>query len=31
MVNTLPNPFRDEIKGIAEVSGVSLGKKKKKH
>ncbi|XP_037546396.1 acid ceramidase [Nematolebias whitei] len=25
MVNTLPNPFRDEIKGIAEVSGVPLG------
>lgn len=26
MVDTLPNPFRDEIKGIAAVSGVPLGK-----
>lgn len=27
MVNTLPQPFGDEIKGIAAVSGVPLGKK----
>lgn len=25
MVNTLPNPFRDEIKGIAADSGIPLG------
>lgn len=29
MAGTLPAPFGDEIKGIAEVSGVPLGKKKK--
>lgn len=29
MVETLPNPFRDEIKGIAAVSGVPLGEKNK--
>lgn len=27
MVDTLPQPFGDEIKGIAAVSGVPLGKK----
>ncbi len=27
MVDTLPNPFSDEIKGIADVSGIPLGKK----
>uniref|UniRef100_A0A3B4WHA9 ceramidase n=1 Tax=Seriola lalandi dorsalis TaxID=1841481 RepID=A0A3B4WHA9_SERLL len=27
MVDTLPNPFSDEIKGIATVSGIPLGKK----
>lgn len=27
MVDTLPNPFGEEIKGIATVSGVPLGKK----
>lgn len=27
MVDTLPYPFSDEIKGIAAVSGVPLGKK----
>lgn len=30
MVDTLPNPFSDEIKGIAAVSGVPLGKNTKK-
>lgn len=27
MADTLPNPFREEIKGIATESGVPLGKK----
>lgn len=27
MVDTLPSPFGEEIKGIATVSGVPLGKK----
>lgn len=27
MADTLPEPFGDEIKGIAAVSGVPLGKK----
>lgn len=27
MVDTLPHPFNDEIKGIAAVSGIPLGKK----
>ncbi len=26
MVNTLPDPFGEEIKGIATASGVPLGK-----
>lgn len=30
MVDTLPNPFSDEIKGIAAISGVPLGKNTKK-
>lgn len=29
MVDTLPHPFGDEIKGIADVSGVPLGKNPK--
>lgn len=29
MVDTLPHPFSDEMKGIADVSGVPLGKNPK--
>lgn len=31
MVDTLPKPFNEEIKGVAAVSGVPLGKKKQLH